>query len=87
MRIGIARDRAFGFYYADDLDALEAAGATLVPFDTLNDPHLPEVDALYIGGGFPEACAIELEANTRAAQRDQAGDRQAECRSMPSAAA
>ncbi|MGC2048333.1 MAG: cobyrinic acid a,c-diamide synthase, partial [Gallionella sp.] len=51
-------------YYADDLDALEAAGATLVPFDTLNDPHLPEVDALYIGGGFPEACAIELEANT-----------------------
>ena len=64
VRIGIARDRAFGFYYADDLDALEAAGATLVPFDTLNDPHLPEVDALYIGGGFPEACAIELEANT-----------------------
>ena len=64
VRIGIARDRAFGFYYADDLDALEAAGATLVPFDTLNDQHLPDVDALYIGGGFPEACAIELEANT-----------------------
>jgi cobyrinic acid a,c-diamide synthase len=64
LRIGIARDRAFGFYYADDLDALEAAGATLVPFDTLNDPHLPDIDALYIGGGFPEACAIELEANT-----------------------
>ena len=64
VRIGIARDRAFGFYYADDLDALEAAGATLVSFDTLNDAHLPDVDALYIGGGFPEACAIELEANT-----------------------
>ena len=63
-RIGIARDRAFGFYYADDLDALEAAGATLVPFDTLKDPHLPDVDAIYIGGGFPEACAVELEANT-----------------------
>lgn len=63
-RIGIARDRAFGFYYADDLDALEAAGAALVPFDTLADAHLPEVDALYIGGGFPEACAVELEANT-----------------------
>ena len=63
-RIGIARDRAFGFYYADDLDALEAAGATLVPFNTLADAHLPEVDALYIGGGFPEACAVELEANT-----------------------
>jgi cobyrinic acid a,c-diamide synthase len=64
LRIGIARDRAFGFYYADDLDALEAAGATLVSFDTLNDTRLPEVDALYIGGGFPEACAVELEANT-----------------------
>ena len=63
VRIGIARDRAFGFYYADDLDALEAAGAELVPFDALNDAHLPQVDGLYIGGGFPEACAVELEAN------------------------
>ena len=63
LKIGIARDRSFGFYYADDLDALEAAGAELVPFDALRDAHLPEVDALYIGGGFPETCATELEAN------------------------
>ncbi|MEW5902841.1 MAG: cobyrinate a,c-diamide synthase [Pseudomonadota bacterium] len=64
VRIAIARDRAFGFYYADDLDALQAAGAELVPFDALNDAHLPDVDGLYIGGGFPEACAVELEANS-----------------------
>jgi cobyrinic acid a,c-diamide synthase len=69
VRVGIARDRAFGFYYADDLDALSAAGAELVPFDALRDTHLPEVDALYIGGGFPETCAAELEANS--ALRDQ----------------
>lgn len=62
-RIGIARDRAFGFHYADDLDALRAAGASLVPFDTLSDARLPQVDALFIGGGFPEALADKLEAN------------------------
>ncbi len=79
VRIGIARDRAFGFYYADDLDALEAAGATLVPFDTLADARLPEVDALYIGGGFPETCAAELEANTTL----RSGIRQAIASGMP----
>jgi cobyrinic acid a,c-diamide synthase len=63
VRIGIAQDRAFGFYYADDLDALRAAGAALVGFDTIRDAQLPAVDALFIGGGFPELFAAELEAN------------------------
>jgi len=64
VRIGIARDRAFGFYYSDDLEALTAAGAELLPFDTLRDTSLPAVDALFIGGGFPETAAPHLEANT-----------------------
>jgi cobyrinic acid a,c-diamide synthase len=63
IRIGIARDRAFGFYYAGDLEALEDAGAELVPFDTLRDARLPVVDGLFIGGGFPECFAAGLEAN------------------------
>jgi cobyrinic acid a,c-diamide synthase len=63
LRIGIARDRAFGFYYPDDLAALQAAGAELVPIDTLHDAQLPAIDGLFIGGGFPEACMHELEAN------------------------
>lgn len=63
VRVGIARDRAFGFYYADDLDALAAAGAELVPIDTLVARALPDIDALVIGGGFPETHLRELEAN------------------------
>jgi cobyrinic acid a,c-diamide synthase len=63
IRIGVAMDRAFSFYYADDLAALEAAGAELVPFDTLRDARLPAVDGLFFGGGFPETCMAQLEAN------------------------
>ncbi|MBI5920856.1 MAG: cobyrinate a,c-diamide synthase [Betaproteobacteria bacterium] len=63
VRIAIARDAAFGFYYADDLDAFAAAGAELIPFDTLRDAHLPDADGLFIGGGFPESFLDELEAN------------------------
>lgn len=64
LRVAIAQDAAFGFYYADDLDAFKMAGAELIPFDTLHDSHLPPCDALFIGGGFPECFLDELEANT-----------------------
>ncbi|MBT8116482.1 MAG: cobyrinate a,c-diamide synthase [Gammaproteobacteria bacterium] len=63
VRIGIARDAAFGFYYPDDLAAMERAGAELVPFSTLRDTALPDIDGLFIGGGFPETRMAELEAN------------------------
>ncbi len=63
VRIGIARDAAFGFYYPDDLDAFALAGAELVPFDTLSDAHLPAVDGLFIGGGFPETHLVKLAEN------------------------
>ncbi len=61
--IGILRDAAFQFYYPENLEALEAAGARLVFSSPLTDRHPPPVDALYIGGGFPETHARELEAN------------------------
>ena len=63
LRLGIARDSAFGFYYPGDLEALRAAGAELVPFDALRDRRLPRVDALFIGGGFPETHMAALAAN------------------------
>lgn len=63
LRVGIARDRAFGFYYPDDLSAFESLGATLVPFDALQDARLPDVDALFIGGGFPEMHIEALAGN------------------------
>jgi cobyrinic acid a,c-diamide synthase len=83
-RIGYARDEAFGFYYPGDLQALRAAGAEMVPFDTLNDPGLPEIDGLFLGGGFPEMSMRRLEANRtmRSAVKDfveQGGPTYAEC--------
>lgn len=63
VKIAIARDSAFGFYYPDDLDAFAQSGAELIPFDCLNDAHLPEADGLFIGGGFPETHLHALSKN------------------------
>ena len=63
LKIAYAKDAAFGFYYADDLETFRALGATLIPFDTLNDQQLPDADGLFIGGGFPEKCMPALEKN------------------------
>jgi cobyrinic acid a,c-diamide synthase len=63
VRIGVIRDRAFTFYYPENLEALVDAGAELVFVDALCDTSLPCVDALYIGGGFPEIFMEELSDN------------------------
>lgn len=63
FRLGLFRDAAFGFYYPDDLESLERCGAEIVPIDSLHDTSLPPVDALFIGGGFPETQVTALEAN------------------------
>jgi cobyrinic acid a,c-diamide synthase len=63
LRIGILMDDAFQFYYAENLEALEGLGAELVRINALTAGRLPEIDGLYIGGGFPETSAAELAAN------------------------
>ncbi len=63
VRIAYAKDSAFGFYYAGDLDALRAAGAELIPFSPLSDTRLPDTDGLFLGGGFPETHMDTLQEN------------------------
>lgn len=64
VKIGIVRDKAFSFYYPENIEALEQAGAELITVDALHDTHLPEdICGLYIGGGFPEVMAEEISAN------------------------
>lgn len=77
VRIGVARDNAFCFYYQDNLDLLEAVGAELVFFSPVSDRRLPaDLDGLYLGGGYPELVADRLAANTRLRKQIRAGSQE-----------
>jgi cobyrinic acid a,c-diamide synthase len=63
LRLGILRDQAFGFYYPEDLDNFQQLGAELIFINALHDQTLPDIDGLFIGGGFPEMYAEQLSLN------------------------
>lgn len=63
LRIGVIRDSAFQFYYPENFEFLERGGAEIVPLSAVGDRDVPELDALYVGGGFPETHALALAEN------------------------
>ena len=70
VRIGVARDLAFCFYYKDNMELLKELGCEIIPFSPLEDTRLPEhLDGLLFGGGYPELCAKHLAEN-RAMRKD-----------------
>ncbi len=64
LRIGIVKDSAFQFYYPENLEAIAGTNGTLTEISALEPRELPDLDALYIGGGFPETHAEQLAENT-----------------------
>lgn len=87
VRVGVAYDPAFCFYYPDNLELLEAEGAELVKFSPMNDHALPEVELLYFGGGYPELYGEKLARNVTMRQAirsfaERGGAIYAECGGM-----
>ncbi|HBP86549.1 MAG: cobyrinate a,c-diamide synthase [Nitrospira sp.] len=72
VKIGVAYDPAFCFYYRDNLTLLKDSGGELVRFSPINDPSLPDVDLVYLGGGYPEIYAEALQRNRSMRQSIQA---------------
>jgi len=64
VRIGVSKDIAFGFYYAGDLEQLARAGAEIVEVNTVKHAQLPQIDGLFLGGGFPERHMHAISANS-----------------------
>lgn len=62
-KVAVAYDKAFNFYYKENLDLLSKMGVDIIKFSPLNDKYVPKVDCIYIGGGFPEIFAKDLDAN------------------------
>ena len=65
VKIGVAYDEVFNFYYKENIESLEANNAKIEYFSPLNDENLPDVDGIYIGGGYPELFSKELSQNSQ----------------------
>jgi cobyrinic acid a,c-diamide synthase len=63
IKVAVPRDRSFSFYYPENLESIEAAGGELIYFRPTEGDHLPDADAYYLGGGYPEVYARQLERN------------------------